>query len=106
MSTERKAACTHCGWNGPENATHDHGFGTMDCPVCNSPCRIVPERLKASNVALMIDFDAWWQELRALADADPEGDSAGPDQESFEEWWLSGMSPGDAYSIVWEDARR
>jgi hypothetical protein len=52
------------------------------------------------------DFDRWWRDLREIADADPYGDAAGPDQESFREFYDEGYSPRDAYLMVWEDARR
>lgn len=52
------------------------------------------------------DFDEWWRALREIAAADPDGDSAGPDQESFRDWWEDGESPEDAYASVWEDIRR
>lgn len=52
------------------------------------------------------DFDAWWSELRAIADEDPDGDSAGPDQESFRKMWEEGLTPDEAYDTAWEDWRR
>jgi hypothetical protein len=51
-------------------------------------------------------FNAWWRELREIADEDPDGDCAGHDQESFRSMWEDGMSPDDAYQTAWEDARR
>lgn len=53
-----------------------------------------------------LDFDAWWLELRAIAAADPYGDSAGPDKESFREMWADAMTPEEAYYEVWSDMRR
>lgn len=55
---------------------------------------------------MIADFDAWWRELREIADADPDGDSAGHDQDSFREMWQDGLTPEEAYDTVWEDARR
>jgi hypothetical protein len=51
-------------------------------------------------------FGQWWRELRAIADADPDGDAAGNDQESFREMYDDGLDPKEAYDAVWEDFRR
>lgn len=42
-------------------------------------------------------FPEWWKQLRALADADPNGDIIGSDQEVYRLMWEGEYTPEEAF---------